>query len=450
MAAAAAKATAISGDGSSATTRRLERAKHQVAILEQMLEDKTRDLYLSNLELRSANEFMEDVFESMAGGLVVVGQDGTIERVNRRLLALLGSERDEIVGQEIRAVLPHAGTYVANGVDGAQEDDTEMRRQDGTSIPVALTNGELRRQDGSAGHIYVALDIRPRKEVEKKLADANQKLVRASREAGRAEVATGIIHNIGNVLTGVNLGTEWMTEQINESKLSSLDKLVELLEAHDDDLPTFFASPKGAKIPAFLRSLRDALFAERDQLAHELDTMKSRLSHIASVVNAQQRFATGAVALEVVDLRAAVSEAAQLVSHRLKRSGAGLRVEGPDPVEIRTDRGRVVQILANLISNAADAIRDADKRNASITINLRTVADDIELAVRDEGIGMSPATLTKVFQHGFTTKTDGHGFGLHSAANQATELGGTLTAESDGVGLGSTMRLRIPRGVATP
>ena len=111
----------------------------------------------------------------------------------------------------------------------------------------------------------------------------------------------------------------------------------------------------------------------------------------------------------------------------------------------------VLQILLNLLRNAKRAIDDAGKPERLIRIRIRRYGDDrVRIEVTDSGVGLAPENATRIFAHGFTTKLDGHGFGLHSGALAARQLGGSLWAESDGPGLGATFTLELPSVATVP
>jgi signal transduction histidine kinase len=112
---------------------------------------------------------------------------------------------------------------------------------------------------------------------------------------------------------------------------------------------------------------------------------------------------------------------------------------------IQTEKHRVLQILVNLIRNAKYALDDSKRTDKLLTIKLgRNGGDHIKIDVVDNGVGIPEENLTRIFGHGFTTRSNGHGFGLHSSALAIKELGGSLTAHSDGVGKGATFTLLLP------
>ena len=109
------------------------------------------------------------------------------------------------------------------------------------------------------------------------------------------------------------------------------------------------------------------------------------------------------------------------------------------------DKHKILQILINVISNAKYAVSESTRRDKQITVRIGTDANRrVTIAVADNGIGIAQENLARIFAHGFTTKKDGHGFGLHSGALAAKEMGGCLTVHSEGLGHGATFTLELP------
>jgi signal transduction histidine kinase len=129
----------------------------------------------------------------------------------------------------------------------------------------------------------------------------------------------------------------------------------------------------------------------------------------------------------------------------LDRHGVEVERRFSDAPPARVDRHRVLQILINLIRNAKYALDDSGRTDKLITISIApTDGKSVRIALADNGIGIPPENLTRIFGHGFTTRKDGHGFGLHSGALAAKEMGGSLSVHSDGLGHGATFTLELP------
>ncbi len=275
------------------------------------------------------------------------------------------------------------------------------------------------------------------------------KLMDASRQAGMAEVATTVLHNVGNVLNSVNVSASVIERRLQESKLPGLSKAVELLDQHRGELASFLQNDqRGRQLPDYLAKLASLLGQEHTELSSEIDALQRSLEHIQSVVTAQQEHARGALVCVPVRLDEVVEEALRLNSIALERHGITIvRDFGPGPT-FDADKHKLLQILVNLVSNAKKAMRQNGDRPKLLTVRTRVERRDEQdtavVEVIDNGIGIEQDHLRKMFSHGFTTWSDGHGFGLHGAANDAKLMSGSLTVHSDGPELGACFRLSLP------
>lgn len=266
-----------------------------------------------------------------------------------------------------------------------------------------------------------------------------------ARTAGKAEVATGVLHNVGNALNSLNISVDTLYEYIESSKVGVLDKVAKLIREHRDDLASFLTEdPKGQHVPRLIQGLADALNAEQQELLRTVEEVKGCVSHISGVVTEQQSFARLPGMREQVVLHELVDAAVSLSELSLQRHQIRIIRRYDSLPTIELDRHRTVQIVANLIENAKHALTLGEQEDKRITLILRQEANYACLIVEDNGVGIGHEILQKIFQYGFTTKKEGHGFGLHSCANAASEMGGSLHAESRGLGLGASFALRIP------
>lgn len=278
--------------------------------------------------------------------------------------------------------------------------------------------------------------------------ELQQRLIDASRDAGRAEVATGVLHNVGNVLNSVNTAAAVVNKTLRESKLNNLGKALVMLEEHSSDLAAFLTSDeRGQRLPSYLRKLSSVLVEEQQIIASEMESLGQSLEHIARVVQMQQSYAKGSTVQEQVVPSELMEDAVRMNLTSLNRHHAQLVREYSEIPAVFLDKHRVLQILINLISNASNALMERDSQDRRITVKLKTAdigEPGIVFMVCDNGAGISAQDLTRIFVHGFTTRKDGHGFGLHSSANAAREMGGSLTAQSEGLNKGATFTLALP------
>ena len=318
------------------------------------------------------------------------------------------------------------------------------RRKKESDIDVELTAHAILFA-GKVAKIILANDVTARKEAERQLEELHRKLMETSRQAGMAEVATGVLHNVGNVLNSVNVSATVLAESVKNTKAASLGRVVELLETNKGDLPRFFSpGGKGQMLPEYLSTLNRQIAAEQQVRLSELSQLTKNIAHIKDIVSMQQNYAKVTGVMENYAVRNLVDEALQLATADNKRDSVTLELDCPrDIPEVYVDRHKVMQILVNLLTNARQAMIEQPVEERLVFVAVTIAADLVCISVRDNGCGISADNLTRIFNHGFTTKKTGHGFGLHSAANSAREMGGQLYAESEGVGYGATFHLEL-------
>jgi signal transduction histidine kinase len=287
-------------------------------------------------------------------------------------------------------------------------------------------------------------------ELSRRLAElrtAQSALVEASRKAGMADVATSVLHNVGNVLNSVNVSVKVLTDRLRGSRVHGIEKAMALLAAQPDRARFLADDPRGRRLVEYLAALGGTLTGERDAALAELEELGRSVDHIRSIVDAQQATAGSARIVEPVELADLLGDAVRVTAPISGRQAPAIEIVSSGPPRGHLDRHKVLQILVNLVSNARHAVRG----QPAARIVLRSTAidpDQIAIAVEDNGVGIREENLTRVFQHGFTTRANGHGFGLHACACAAVELGGQLTVHSDGAGRGARFTLTLPRELA--
>jgi signal transduction histidine kinase len=219
-----------------------------------------------------------------------------------------------------------------------------------------------------------------------------------------------------------------------------------MIEARREDLGVFLTEDaKGRHIPSYLIKAANLLVHEQDDVMAKLETLVHDVHHIKTIIRMQQEYAKVSGIPITTTVENIVEDAVRINQTGLELHHIQIRREYALLGELTIDKQRVMQILVNLIGNAKSALVEQD--NEEKTITLRTsVRDDAYLCIEvtDNGVGIMKAHLDKVFRHGFTTKKDGHGFGLHSGALAAKEMNGSLKVHSDGPGHGATFTLELP------
>ncbi|WP_240539576.1 sensor histidine kinase [Pseudomonas rhizophila] len=250
--------------------------------------------------------------------------------------------------------------------------------------------------------------------VNDELREAQAELVTTARRAGMAEIATNVLHNVGNVLNSVNVSARLLYEKVHASKGQGVIRVAELMKEHSDDLGAFISSdPKGRALPGYLGKLAEALAAEQRSMIDELVQLTKSIDHIKEIVATQQSYAGNSSVLEPGSLRELIEDVVRICDVSLARHHVTLIKELADIPMMSLDKHKVLQILINLINNAKQALDSVADRPSRITLRLKATDDKhVRIEVEDNGEGISRDNLTRVFEHGFTTRADGHGFGL--------------------------------------
>jgi PAS domain S-box-containing protein len=417
------------------------------------------ELQAAQAELRARAEAAQaqlaaiiDATPDFVGNATPGGAALYVNPAGRRMIGL-GAEED-IFRMNIADFHPAwAGRVIAGeGVpaairDGSWVGETAVLHRDGREIPVSQLIIAHKDTEGGLHHLSTVMtDISKRKASEEALRLSQEKLLTASRFAGMAEVATGVLHNVGNVLNSVNVSVGVVLKKLRASKAAKLSQAAELLTGQNGNLAEYLTQDDGGrKLPAYLAKLGRFMLEENAALLAEVDQLSHNIEHIKEVVAMQQSYAKVSGVFEDLPLDRLVEDAIAMNAGALERHCITLERRFSDAPLARVDRHRVLQILINLIRNAKYALDEVERTDKAITLIVApSGAGGVRVSVADNGIGILPENLTRIFGHGFTTRKDGHGFGLHSGALAAQEMGGSLSVHSDGHRCGAIFTLELP------
>ncbi|MCP2073133.1 UNVERIFIED_ORG: signal transduction histidine kinase [Pseudomonas lini] len=276
-------------------------------------------------------------------------------------------------------------------------------------------------------------------------AETQTQLAAVARQAGMAEIATNVLHNVGNVLNSVNISAELVTRKLRNSKALGLGKAVQLMNQHAEDLGDYIShDEKGKLLPGYLNQLVEALAVEQQSMTNELEQLSKSVDHIKEIVSAQQSYAGASSIAEAVQIKELIEDALRMNAGIIAARQITVVRDFAETPLLQLDKHRVLLILVNLIKNASSAMDDRPERSPQITLHSEVQQENtLAIKVIDNGEGIASENLTRIFAHGFTTRKDGHGFGLHSCVLAAMEMGGSLEAHSDGPGKGATFTLKL-------
>lgn len=308
------------------------------------------------------------------------------------------------------------------------------------SIPLQRQADDLQRANDG-----LKAEIAERQRAELALKKAHEELLETSRLAGMAEIATNVLHNVGNVLNSVNVSANLVAERVAKSKSTGLARVVTLLKDHESDLGQFITTDtRGKHLPAYLAQLSEHLAAEQEATVDELESLEKNIEHIKEIVAMQQSYAKVSGVNEIVNVVDLVEDSLRMNSGALTRHGVDVIREYEDVPPVNIEKHKFLQIMVNLIRNAKYACDESGQPDKYMTLKVARFDGRVQISVIDNGVGIPPENMTRIFNHGFTTRQSGHGFGLHSGALAAKEMGGSLTAFSNGHGHGATFTLELP------
>jgi signal transduction histidine kinase len=289
-------------------------------------------------------------------------------------------------------------------------------------------------------------EIEERKRIELKMERTHQQLLTTSRLAGMAEVATYVLHNVGNVLNSVNLLGAAIAKDIQDSQVGDVKKLGDLLASKGQDLgPYVTGDPRGQKVPGYLKRLGAHLTQEQSDLNHKVELLTENIQHIKEIVATQHAYAKVSGVLENVMLEDIIEDALRMQGEILAHHNIKLSRDYGQAPPLLVDRHKVLQIVFNLLQNAKHACDKSDTAEKQIIVRIRAGDNQrVAVCVQDNGVGIAPENLVRIFAQGYSTRKDGHGFGLHSSVLMAQDMKGTLKVFSAGPGMGAAFTLELP------
>ena len=406
-----------------------------------------RSLVLSSQELHQANAEMQAVFQAIPDLLFRLDSQGVIlnfkaGRGNDVLYpdkSYLGKRFQDVplkpLAQQLQAAIQRVlATRASVSIEYALTLQDQEQSYEARLIP--LDDDQL---------VVMVRNTTERKYAEAQLAAAHLQLLEVSRQAGASEVATGVLHNVGNALNSVNVSAMLVVDYNKRSRIPWVAKVAALLNEHAQDLNEFLtADPKGKLLPRYLGDLAEQLAKEQQTTRIELELLCKSLEHIAQIVAMQQSYGKISGFTEIIDASALVEDALRLEAGSPAGADVELVRDYADVPPVAVEKHKVLQILVNLLRNAKHACDDSGRKDKQLRIQIAKADNAVRIAIIDNGIGIPPEHLTRIFNYGFTTRKGGHGFGLHNGALAARELGGSLTARSGGPDRGATFTLELP------
>jgi len=277
-----------------------------------------------------------------------------------------------------------------------------------------------------------------------KLEKSYKKLVEQAHKEGMADIAAGILHNIGNAFSSVNSSVQIMRDLVNKSPVNDLKKANELLEKNIEDIEDFISNNvKGKKLMHFYLKLGLSIKEFRNQMLYHINRLDEKIYSIDDMITAQQSYAGVESIPEKFDLANVLEDVLKVNSEFLDKSNIKVVKKYLDMPQAVIHKGKLFHILTNIIKNAREAMSETKQDSRRLVITLSEDDKGKYIRIADSGCGIPESIIERIFTYGFTTKKEGQGFGLYSCENYMAEMGGEIWAESEGPGMGAEFILHF-------
>jgi len=276
----------------------------------------------------------------------------------------------------------------------------------------------------------------------KHLKDTQQLLMENAHQAGMAEVAANVLHNLGNALNSINTSTEIIHAIHQESPFPLLEKIANLLRHHQEDIDTFFTKDQtGKKVPAALMEVTQSLHKLRSNIGQEIHVLQNHVTRLRQLINAQQEYVSVDGAVFEGHVSSCLEEALQIERLNLEKNRVEVERDYQNLPVIKLQKSKLLRVLIHLINYANDAMAKQPSRRLRLTI--RQSGHQAQIQIRDSSNGLTQENLRILFHQNFSGDLKSQQWSLHYCATAATEMGGSLQADST-LGQGSVFTLSLP------
>jgi signal transduction histidine kinase len=320
-----------------------------------------------------------------------------------------------------------------------------------TRHAVAVGEGtDLSARLNLAGQDEIAMLAREFDRMVERVADSRRQLVDQSFQAGFAELAKGVLHNLGNAMTPLGVRLSKLGDRLRDAGAGDVElALAELAKEKAASLGK--PSARREDLEEFIRLACRELAACVTDAQEDVAVGQRQATIVQTALGELMRSTRNAHVVETVRLPDLVAQTLEIVPDACRQR---LVVDTDDSLRkvgaVQVARTVLRLILQNLIINAADAVRDAGRDKGVLQFAAEIVGDadseQLHLHCKDDGVGIAADNLQRVFDKGFSTKSreTNYGIGLHWCANAIGALGGRIWAASEGPGQGASMHLMLP------
>lgn len=280
---------------------------------------------------------------------------------------------------------------------------------------------------------------------QEKIELLNKKLLAMARQAGMSDVATSVLHNIGNVLNSLGVSSSVLHDKIENISSTKLLNLINLIEDNLNDQYRYFSEdPIGKKLFQYIFLIAKESDVDKKSLLEEVDQISLHVKHIKYVVSMQQSIAKPIKMTSTIIVSKLIKQIIKRYSNQIDAHKIIVTQNYESELAILTDQYKLEQIIQNVLQNAIESLIQNQSLYKKLIISTNSSNDQMLIKIADNGVGISADDINKIFNFGYTTREEGHGFGLHYSALAAKELDGELQVVSKGKLQGAEFILTLP------
>jgi len=306
---------------------------------------------------------------------------------------------------------------------------------------------EMQRQRAQDKMLQINEELEAKVELRtRELKASHAELLQVAHQAGMADIAAGVLHNVGNIFNSMSVATQAMKRDLSQSKLSRLRDTAKLLNENKTNLAEFLTTDeKGQHLPEYIEMLSGILDKEMEKITLNLNTLLDNGLLVREVIHNQLSFARLSTFEEESDIRQLVDKVLILQKPPMDKMHIVIEKNYGDIPHVQIQKNKFVHVITNLLKNAREAMEGTPDSKRKILVRIHRNSDEtVVVSVSDSGPGLSMESRQKIFTLGYSTKKDGHGIGLHVSSNYMQEMGGAISVSNDDTCSGTKFTLTLP------
>jgi len=262
---------------------------------------------------------------------------------------------------------------------------------------------------------------------------------------GKFEIASNVLHDIGNAVVGFGSYITRIKRTLEENKTDNLHKLSSFFETQQKMMAEALGKDKAEAVIGMLKGITESQKNSQEDIRKSINEQLRIITHIQEILNIQRLYLSGHENIEKhpIHLRSIINDCMSMLLASIEKRGIKVTVSVPEKLPtIEGDHTRLMQVILNILKNSIEAI-DITAAEKTISLEVKACPGSLMLQVKDNGSGFDEETGKKLFVRGFTTKASGTGLGLVNCRTITEAHEGTIDLVSDGFGKGTLTTLKF-------